>query len=245
MVRFSRSSMRIACAAGIAIAAFLSAGPVLGQSTLQGSAGFLVAVPSGEFRNHLDANGYGFGGRFGWRPSRSPVLIGLEGGFLIYGHESRREPFSTTIPDVTVEVTTDNNLVQVGSFLRLQPASGLFRPYLDAGLGLNYLFTETTIKNEDGDENVASSKNFEDTVLNYGGGGGVMLAVYRRRDYENPGPRKVESVLLDLSARYVAGGEARYLKKGSIRREDGRVLFDVVQSRTDLITIQVGAALEF
>jgi hypothetical protein len=55
----------------------------------------------------------------------------------------------------------------------------------------------------------------------------------------------VKNVLIDVGVRYMAGGEARYLKKGSIRREEGRVRYRVSESKTDLVTIRIGAAVEF
>jgi len=45
--------------------------------------------------------------------------------------------------------------------------------------------------------------------------------------------------------RYIIGGEAEYLKKGSIRRENSKVSYDIIKSKTDLLTAQIGVALEF
>ncbi len=211
----------------------------------QASADFVIGVPSGEFKDQLDKNGYGASGRIAWRPQGSPILLGVEGGFMVLGHESRREPFSTTIPDVTVEVVTDNNLVQGDFLLRLQPSGGAVRPYADGLIGFNYLFTKTAIKNASNDEEVASSTNFDDTTINYGGGGGLMFVVYTGKKAETPGKSDVKNVMIDVGVRYMAGGEARYLKKGSIRREEGRVRYRVSESKTDLVTIRIGAAVEF
>jgi hypothetical protein len=211
----------------------------------QASADFVIGVPSGEFKDQLDKNGYGGSARALWRPEDQPILLGIEGGFLILGHESRREPFSTTIPDVTVEVVTDNNLVQGDFLLRLQPPRGTVRPYLDGLIGFNYLFTKTTIKNASNDEEVASSTNFDDTTINYGGGGGLMFVVYKGKPPANPDDASLKDVMIDLGVRYVAGGQARYLKKGSISRQEGQVRYRVSESKTDLLAIRVGVAVEF
>ncbi len=220
--------------------------PASGQSTFRGEGGlsFMIGVPQGDFGDQVDNLGFGGSlyGAFG--PASSPILVGADLGFLIYGHERRSEPFSTTIPDVTVDVTTSNNLVSGHLFARLQPANGAFRPYLDALFGFKYLFTETSIDSEgfnDGNGNVASSTNFDDTAVSYGFGGGVQIQVY---DGAN-NPDAPAAVYIELGGRYLLGGEADYLKEGSIRRENGRVAFDVTRSRTDLMTVNLGVGIRF
>ena len=47
-------------------------------------------------------------------------MIGADLAFMIYGSETRQEPFSLTIPDVTVEVETSNNIVLLHALARLQ-----------------------------------------------------------------------------------------------------------------------------
>lgn len=46
--------------------------------------------------------------------------------------------------------------------------------------------------------------------------------------------------LLDVSVRYFAGGEASYLKEGAIRHVDGRAVYDVSRSRTDMVVVYIG-----
>lgn len=197
---------------------------------------FLAGFPQGEFEDAVDANAYGGGLNFLWSPSRSPFGIGVSLGILNYGSESRREPFSTTIPDVTVEVTASNNMFQGQMLLRAQPKRGDFRPYADALFGLNYLWTETKITDADNDaEEVASSTNQDDAALSYGAGGGIMFRIY-----SSTPPGDQFTILIDVGARYLFGGEAEYLKEGSIRRENGEVTYDVIKSETDLAMIQVG-----
>jgi hypothetical protein len=56
---------------------------------------------------------------------------------------------------------------------------------------------------------------------------------------------EIQEVLIDLRLRYLAGSQAEYLKEGSIRREAGRVVYDVRTSKTDLLSVQVGVAVRF
>jgi hypothetical protein len=209
----------------------------------QGGLDFLIGLPQADFKQHVDKTGYGVTGTIGWAPGRAPVMIGLELGFMVYGSETHSEPFSTTIPNVFVDVNTSNNFFLAHLILRGQPNSGAIRPYLQGMVGINYLFTRTSIENKgNSGEEVASSEDLSDDAFSYGGGGGVMFRVWTQDEENETGIREV---LVDVGARYVRGNEARYLKEGSIRYRDGRVEYDVNESRTDLLELQVGVAVRF
>lgn len=235
----------VVAAAVLGLALALLPGPAVAQSKVAGGIGFLAGIPQGDFSDNLDENGFGLSGHVGYLVPGVPLMIGGELGFLIYGHESRREPFSTTIPDVTVEVTTDNSIVLGHALLRLQPRTGALRPYIEGLVGLHYLYTSTSIKNESGGEEVASSTNQDDVAFSAGGGAGLLIRVHERAQEEGSSGSSLDAVFIDLRGRYLYGAEAEYLKKGSIRRQDGRVTFDTLESRTDLMTIALGVALHF
>jgi hypothetical protein len=202
-----------------------------------------VGLPQNEFKEKSNDTGFGLSGEFLASLGRSPFLIGGSLGFMIYGSETRKEPFSTTIPDVTVDVTTTNNMLLGHFLLRAQPSSGGIRPYVDGLLGFNYLFTETRIQSERNyvEEEVASSTNFDDFAFSYGGGGGVLVKVYDGSEKDvNP-----FRVFVDLKVRYLQGSKAQYLKEGSIHREGGNVDYEVYESTTDLVVVSLGAILEF
>ena len=222
-------------------ALFLLIQPALAQTNFQGGLNFMAGFPQGEFKDNLDENGYGLAGEFLYSPSISPLGIGVSLGFMNYGEESRREPFSTTIPDVEVEVKTTNNIVMGHLLLRAQVKQGPIRPYAEGLVGFNYLFTETKIEDVDDEEEIASSTNLDDGVFSYGAGGGVMLRLYTGKVKKT----KTLSILLNLGVRYILGGEAEYLKEGSIKRVNGRVVFDKIKSKTDLLTARFGVAVEF
>jgi hypothetical protein len=219
----------------------------------QGGANFMLAYPQGEFKDNMSKTGIGGAFEFVYSPAPIPMAIGVSLGYLQYGKETRPEPFSTTIPDVMVEVSTTNNIMLGHLFLRVQNKKGLFQPYLDGLVGFNYLFTDTKIQNINHPEygEIASSTNLDDNVFSYGGGGGLMIRIHSGNVYkdstrtDSEGQRKKYSLLLDFRVRYIKGGEAEYLKKGSIRREEGKVYYDITKSRTDLLTAQVGLIVEF
>lgn len=174
-------------------------------------------------------------------------MLGVEFGFMNYGTEKRLEPFSTTIPDVMVDVETENNFALGHLFVRLQPNNGPVRPYLEGSLGGNYLFTKTTIQNlGNGEEEVASSTNLDDFAFSYGGGAGVLVALAQFDSEDSPdNDNKIKELLLDVRCCYLVGSEAEYLKEGSIRRVSGQVVYGISKSQTNLLSIQIGIAVRF
>ena len=217
--------------------------PGLCAQDFQAGINFLLGQPKGEFKENVEDLGFGIGGMFAFRPGNSPVMIGLDVEYMLYGSETRQEPFSHTIPDVTVEVETRNNILLTHALLRLQGNSGTFRPYLDGLIDMHYFFTETKVRDEDDfvEEPIASSTNQEDIAFSYGAGGGVMLLVHQKREEGS----KLKEVLIDFRVRYSFGGEATYLKRGSITRENGTAIIDPLRSRTDLLTYQLGVVFSF
>lgn len=218
---------------------------LLGQEFM-GSANFFVGLPQGPFKDNVENAGVGLTANIGYAPREVPFMVGLEFGFMNYGTDRRREPFSTTIPDVTVDVESSNNFALGHLLLRLQPNTGSIRPYLEGAAGFHYLFTSTSIKNIGGEgEEIASSTNLDDITFSLGGGGGVLIRVWQKDQDDDDEENPLSAAMIDLRLRYLSGGEAEYLKEGSIRRENGRVVYDVKRSKTDLLSVQIGVSVTF
>jgi len=204
-----------------------------------------IGVPTGEFSERLDgAIGFGLTGHILYHIPRTPVGVGAELGFLVYGQETIRERFGGgALGRVEVDVITTNNIALGHLLFRLQPPSGTFRPYADALLGLNYLFTQSRIQDVRGDRpEIAASTNFDDVAFSFGAGAGFQ-AVLLDRVSETGRPGKLA---LDVRLRYLRGQEAEFLKRGSVREDaSGNLVFDVERSRTDLLMPQVGIAVFF
>jgi hypothetical protein len=216
----------------------------LAQSPFQAGINLSLGFPQEEFKENVDNAGFGLSGHFGYQIPHSPVLVGTSLGFLIYGSETRREPLSTTIPDIVVDVETTNNILTGHLLLRVQPPmqTGIFRPYLEGLFGFHYLWTETKIQDWDDDDNEIGSKNHSDAAMSYGGGGGMMIRVYQRKKDNSSG---MFSVNINLGFRYLFGGEAEYLREGDIKRENGNVTFTPSKSTTDLLTTNLGVTFNF
>ncbi len=202
---------------------------------------FTLAFPQGEFKDNVNRLGYGGSLQilFFTPTQQMPASIGLNVGYLNYGSESRREPFSYTIPDVFVDVDRSNNLVNFHLLFQVISPIGTFRPYAEGLFGGSYIFTETSINSRDYNE-VASSTNFDDFAWSYGGGAGFLIFLT-----DNVG-EEVGSLFLDFKARYLFGTEAEYLKEGSvILGNNGKVSYEVSKSKTDLLTFNLGVVAYF
>jgi hypothetical protein len=218
------------------LALWIGGATIVRAQEFQAGGYFTTVVPRGEFRENVTNNGYGGGGFFLVRLGPSPFLVGGDAGVVIYGSESRREPFSTTIPNVDVRVRTSNNILLAHAVLRIQPRKGLIRPYADGLIGLKHLFTRTSISDEFDDEVIASTTDLSDTTFSYGFGGGVQVPLSQKGE---------QAILLDGNVRYLRGSRAEYLRKGSIREVNGQVIYDVFASRTDVIAVQIGVTFRF
>lgn len=205
----------------------------------------LAAIPQGEFDDALGSIGGGGALTVLYAAPGSPIALGVEGAIAIYGYERRRAPLSLTIPDVRVGVTTTNNLAQGLAVLRLQVPHGGVRPYVDGVAGLTYLFTETSVSDDDyyyDDGYGFSTVNFDDLALTAGGGVGVLIELHS--GYSDEG--RPMAVSLDARLRYLSGGSATYLARGDIERTtDGDLYIAPRRSRTDLLVPHVGVSVSF
>jgi hypothetical protein len=192
-------------------------------------------VPRGGFSENGVGNGFGGSAQFLVRLGPSPFLAGGDVGLVVNGYENRREPISSTIPNRQAAVSTDNNIFFSHFVLRAQPRDGLVLPYFDGLIGLKRLYTTTSISDPSG-EPIYNRTDLSDTALSYGFGGGLQIPLPKGREAR---------FLLDMNVRYLRGARAVYLREGSIREENGRVVYDVLSSRTDVLAVQVGVVFRF
>lgn len=219
----------------------LSAGAVFAETDFMGGLRLSAGFPTGEWNDKIDTEAFGAAGQIFYSPERSPFAIGLDLGWSNYGTTSREEPFNDNIPEVTVDVETWNNFAQGFLVLRGQTPKGPLQVYGDALVGLNYLYTESTVKDDDDEDDIASTTNQDDAALAYGLGAGVLAPVWRSQ-----GERKgIEEVSLDFGTRYIWGGQAEYLKEGSLHSENGKVRFETIESRTNLTQVHLGVTARF
>lgn len=200
-----------------------------------------LAIPSGEFKEKVDNLGFGLSGNINFispKP-KSPFGVGLNLGYIVYGSESRREPLSTTIPDVFVNIDRTNSLLNFHLLFTVGLPTGRIRPYVEGLFGGSYIYTTTSVKSQGTGQEFASSTNFDDWAWSYGAGGGFAILLSGDPNTDQ------NTIYLDLKGRYLFGSEAEYLKQGSVKIQNGQVSYDVSRSKTDLITVHAGVIFYF
>ncbi len=208
-----------------------------------GGINLLLGFPQGEFKDNVKRTGIGVGieGLY-WVSQDAPFGIGLNLSYMNYGSETRRAPFSYTIPDVTVDVERTNNIANFNILFRLTTKNTLLKPYIDLLFGGAYLFTETKIVSTRNSEEVTTDTNFDDFAWSYGVGGGLMYKVYEEME-------KGTKIYIDFKVRYMFGSEAQYLKEGSVNINYNvnppKVTYYYSESKTDLLNTQLGVQVYF
>lgn len=243
--------MRLAeksCVAAICL--FLLFCPVLlqAQSLFDFGINLALGFPQGELKDNVDNIGIGASGFFLYNFPQSPFSIGGTVTYQMYGSETEKRPWSTTIPNVYLDVTTSNNLLLGHILLRVQSTrQSAVCPYVDGLFGFGYFWTETKVESEaytgDDDNEIARSVQMDDAALSYGFGGGLMIRVF---DGTRSDEKGLEGVYIDLGVRYLKGGEATYMKEGDIvvDPETGSVTYNSHKSHTDILTAHIGVSFK-
>jgi hypothetical protein len=227
----------------------LSAQP---EGANQVTAALTVSSPRGEFDDNTDT-GWGFTGAFvrSITPNRV-VGIGLTGSFLGYGSASRRVPLSTTIPDILVDVETNNNTAFVAGLLEVR-VPGSIQPYVQAMAGGGFFYTTTSLQDTRTDEVILSDTNQSDATWVWGGGGGIRFRVWEGQPGDEEGAPRADAdrsrsrLYVDVGARYLKGNEVEYLKEGSLVTDDGEFDIDprLARSEIEVVQYQVGVTVTF
>ena len=208
--------------------------PVVQQSrTSLGITGALL-VPLGEFDTYI-GNGYGVGINLLRSLDRSGAIqLRFEGGFVQYGHE--REGACLVNCRINVDITTSNDIAVFGLGPQLIIPMGPIRPYITGTAGLAYFFTHSSLEGTNDRDDFADTKNFDDLVFAWTGGGGLQI----------PLRQGARPIAIDLGVRYHGNGKADYLRKGSIvDHPDGSITINPIRSETNFLSINLGATFGF
>jgi hypothetical protein len=207
-----------------------------GNFRYQAGGHLALAFPQGQFADFVDL-GYGLGGWFAVNLDRQgTIALRLDGNFLVYGHESRRRPLSPTVPFVTVDVSTSNNIYSMGFGPLITLGHGAIRPYLSGTVGFSYFATESSVKGSNNTESFAESTNFDDFTFAWTAGGGLRIQVSHGRS----------PVFIDMASEYHRNGRASYLREGSITDNgNGTITIRPIQSETNLMLVKLGVSASF
>lgn len=203
---------------------------------------FALGTPQGDFQQSLDRNSYGVDMGFTVKAGRDlPVHIGAGLVYQNYGWRERNNQFVSGVPEVDVTVRTTNNIVTPQLLLRLEPEYGGFTPFIEGSIGFNYLYTESSIRDEYDDYEIASSVNHDYFTSNYGIGGGAKILLWEGISEDGD----FIGIHLMLKTKYMLGGEALYLKEGDLVPNGNSLDYNFSRSRTDLTTFNIGVVFNF
>jgi hypothetical protein len=192
-----------------------------------GSFSIIQNRPAGQFGDNI---GLGYGGNAAYLFSldRDGILaLRADVGFIDYGSESKRFPLLDG--RVQVKVSTNNYIVPISFGPQLTWPSGSVRPYVNAGFGEQFFFTQSSIDGTD--DSGLSTTNQHDHTKSWIAGGGVYVPVYSRK----------VNLMLDAGVQYYAGGHAQYLRPGGITDlPNGQILVTPLESDTHMLVVRLG-----
>ncbi len=196
---------------------------------------FIQSRPQGALADNIGL-GYGFDAGYLFRLDRAGfVALRADVGFLQYGDESKRVPLSSTIGGrIQVKVSTNNNIVPLSIGPQVMWPHGSVRPYVNAGIGGQFFYTQSHVEGDDDQLQFARTTNQWDKTMNWVAGGGVYIPVSRSR----------VKVDIDAGAQFLKGGRAKYLRPGSIEDlPDGQIRITPLESETHMVLVRLGVRL--
>jgi len=210
--------------------------PLRQERALAGG-GLQLSSPTGEFDDYV-GTGFGVDGHFTLKLDQTGILgLRLGAGFINYGRETKRVCFSQTVGcRVEVDLTTNNNIFYGDIGPELTLPAGRLRPYVNAGIGFAYFATTSSVEDISsvGDDELASTTNFDDITFAWQAGGGLR---FRVSSGNTP-------VYLDFGVRYHTNGEVEYLTEGGITdNADGSITLNPILSEANLLTFSIGASI--
>lgn len=200
-----------------------------------GSISFVQSRPQGAFGQNVGL-GYGLDGAYLLRLDRAGIWsLRVSAGIVSYGDESRRTALSESVGGrVQVNVKTNNYIAPMSVGPQLTWPRGLVRPYVNAGVGGQVLFTESHLEGTDDSSPFASTTNHSAFAPSWGFGGGVYMPIYTGKT----------NVQLDVGMQYMNGARARYLARGSITDLPGaQISVTPLESATHLMIVRFGARI--
>ncbi|HTE44483.1 MAG TPA: outer membrane beta-barrel protein [Gemmatimonadaceae bacterium] len=202
-----------------------------------GNIAFFQGRPVGALENNIGF-GYGVTGGYQFRLDQRGIFsLRADVGISQYGDEWKRVPLSPTIGGrIQVKVRTNNYLVPMSIGPQLTWPSGIIRPYVNAGIGAQGFYTQSSVDDDDGNETSSqfSTTNQSDWTATWVAGGGVYIPVYQGRT----------KVLLDLGVQYLATGHASYLRPGSIvDLPNSQIQINPLESDTHMLLVRLGVKI--
>lgn len=180
--------------------------------------------------------------------TRSPITLHLGGdlGYTTYGQDFQSLPYNSGQTGITVDVQTNNNILEFGLSGKASLSRGFIRPYVQVKAGYAQFFTETKIVDENfaDPQDTSGISNLTDTTNYSAVGGGFFIPFYGGPSDFDPETRFL--MALDLRFLWWWGGRVEYMKPGSIEVDSaGRIIYHTLKSRTDRTSAHIGVVVNF
>jgi opacity protein-like surface antigen len=191
---------------------------------------FAISQPKGEFAENV-GNGYGAQGGVMFHLVRSGLVsLRFDVSGVVYDREEKVVPASTS--RILFEVTTTNSIVALTWGPEVAVPTGRIRPYANVGYSRLLFRTSSSLKGTgSSDPQITNTTNYKDSTNAWVYSGGVRIPL---GNIESP-------LTLDLGLRYHRGGEASYLREGSIRdNPDGSITITPLTSHTPFVLYTMG-----
>ena len=207
---------------------------------------FVAVQPQAKFSRNVTNNGHKVDFDGGWYIYNGPVGLGFNLIAAQYGNFTRQIPYSYFSSLVTLTETTQSTIFSVNPYVKPALRLGDFSFHAKFFAGYQLLETNTTIKNDEQENNqqgkdepvyFVKSKVSSDGAFGYGVGLGMRFPIFRNLE---KGP-----IFLSLGMKWSKGWEAEYLnasKKGAIELRDSAggpttSTLNLGMSKTDLFNI--------
>jgi len=195
---------------------------------------FTTAIPRGDYKDY-NPNA-GFGGImefFFFSPSElTPYGLGINLSYIGYGVHLLEDPESE---ELEMSFNKANNFASAHILFQIAPYSGSVRPYVETLFGGSYIFSRTEV----GYDYYKATLWVDDWAWSYGGGVGLKFLAHGD-PFFNQG-----SVYLDLKVRYLLSTTTTYLDRNSVAFYDGEVHYNLINSKTDMLTVSLGLFFYF
>lgn len=233
--------MKESILSGMVLALLVSfAQPVDARGAIRAGGNLTIGLPVGEFGENVDRIASGLSGYAVFGLGEMPLGVGGSFGFLTQGSERIGR---MQIGPYVGDMVTRNKVLTVHGLVRFQGAGDGFAPYADLLVGFRRFYTTTEIRI--GFDVPDIDMDADEWVLSYGVGGGLSYRVY-----ESVGNGESDSgghsLCVDGGVRYLLGSEAdEIVDIDSVTVIDGRIGFNTISSRTEMVTIHVGISFLF
>jgi len=196
---------------------------------------FTTAFPVNEFSNYIDEAGFGGSSEiFFYSPTmKKPYGFGIDFSYQAYGIHFINDEYED---DLYMSLNRAQNFASAHLLFQIAPPAGKIKLYFEALFGGSYIFSRTEVLDFYYDPQVLF---FDDWAWSYGIGGGLKFLA-SGDPFNNRG-----AVYLDLKVRYMLSSPTEYVDRNSIRFANNTFYFDTIESRTDMVLLQIGFQMFF